>query len=70
MLKALDEEYLGQKYPGPEWVRGILLEDLEEWLNDPGKGPKWVWQNRGRLLAEAALLVREWAVLRPLGMRS
>lgn len=70
MLKGLDEEYLGQKYPGPEWVRGILLEDLEEWLNDPAKGPKWVWENRRRLLAEAALLVKEWAVLRPLALKS
>ncbi len=33
MVQALDEQYLGKRYPGPGWVRDILLEDLEAWLN-------------------------------------
>jgi hypothetical protein len=61
--KALDEEYLGQRLPGAPWLRNLLLKDLEEWLDDPEKGPKWVWENRRRLLTEATIVAEERVVL-------
>jgi hypothetical protein len=59
--KALDEKLLGQRLPAIDWIRDILLMTLEDWLHDPERGRQWIWDNRERLLAEAALLNKERA---------
>ena len=55
----LDEKYLGQRYPGTERQRKLLLQDLQGWLDDPKLGPEWVRGNRNRLLWEAEFVVKE-----------
>ncbi len=59
MPEPLDEKYLGRKYPVAPWVRHILLHDLKKRLEDPKKGPKWVCENRERLLAEAEIIEKK-----------
>ncbi len=54
-----DEKYLGKRLPGTPRERRKLLRTLEEWLDDPEKGPDWVWRNRDRLLWEAEWVVNE-----------
>ena len=58
-FQGLDEKYLGKRLPGTPRERRKLLSTLEEWLNDPEKGPDWVWRNRDRLLWEADWIVKE-----------
>ncbi len=57
--QSLDEKYLGKRLPGTPRERRKLLSTLEEWLDDPEKGPDWVWRNRDRLLWEADWIVKE-----------
>ncbi len=58
-FQGLDEKFLGKRLPGTPRERRKLLSTLEEWLNDPKKGPDWVWRNRDRLLWEADWIVKE-----------
>ncbi len=55
--QALDEKYLGQKYPGTPRERMILLNNLKNMLNE--HGPEWVRESRDRLLREAEYIVKE-----------
>ena len=58
-FQDLDEKFLGKRLPGTPRERKKLLSTLEEWLDDPQKGPDWVWRNRDRLLWEADWIVKE-----------
>jgi hypothetical protein len=57
--QPLDEKYLGQRLPGNPQQRVEFLKNLVKWLQDPKRGPKWVWENRIRLLSEAEFIVNE-----------
>jgi hypothetical protein len=55
----LDEEYLGERLPGTEIERRMLLESLQEALDDPERGPEWVRKERQFLLRQWKYMVSE-----------